>query len=242
LETTVDTSRTSNSPDKLPSGRHDLPRDLIIQSQRDRILQAMAETVAANGYAASTVAEIVERAGVSRATFYELFRGKDDCVTAAANTLLGELVTVVTTQYSPDKPLVNVIRDAMAATLGLLSGRPAQAKMIFFEAMVSIPSVRQVYLSGVNVLLSLLDQIRVDGAPGTQTPPATARAAIGACEALIRNQIQIGKTEELPAILPDLLYGALVAYIGQDAALEQARMARDNPPQIELTPFGRAHI
>jgi AcrR family transcriptional regulator len=238
----MDTGTPSSPPNRLPSGRHDLPRDLIVQSQRDRILQAMAETMAERGYAAATVTEVVDRAGVSRATFYELFRGKDDCMMSAANTMLGEVVTIVTTQYSPDKPLVHVIRDAMAAMLALMAQRPAYAKLAFTEARVSTPAVRQTYQSGVNVLLSLLDQIRVDGDGNTEIPPRTARGAIGACEALIREQISAGRTEDLPEILPEMLYGALVPYIGLDAALEQARLARDNPPEIELTPFGRAHI
>ena len=202
----------------------------------------MAETMAERGYAAATVTEVVDSAGVSRATFYELFRGKDDCMMAAANTMLGEVVTIVTTQYSPDKPLVNVIRDAMAAMLALMAQRPAYAKLAFTEARVSTPAVRQTYQSGVNVLLSLLDQIRVDGDSNAEIPPHTARGAIGACEALIRNKIFEGATERLPEVLPDMLYAALVPYIGQEAAMEQARMARENPPQIELTPFGRAHI
>jgi AcrR family transcriptional regulator len=51
-------------------------------SQRQRLLQAMVELVAAQGYAATTVPEVVARARVSRNAFYEFFRDKEDCFLA----------------------------------------------------------------------------------------------------------------------------------------------------------------
>ena len=43
----------------------------------------MAQVVAEKGYAATTVADVVERAGVSRRTFYEQFADKEACFLAA---------------------------------------------------------------------------------------------------------------------------------------------------------------
>src|SRR3954471_12074874 len=145
---------------RLPSGRDDPPTDVVAQSQRDRIMLGIAEAIRERGYADTTVAQITERAGVSSATFYELFRGKDDCLMAAAQTLLGEMITIVTGQYSPDKPLPQVIRDALAAVLALMAQRPAFAHLIFVSGRTSTPAVRQVYNSGVMALVSLLDQVR----------------------------------------------------------------------------------
>src|SRR3954454_19574670 len=49
------------------------------ERQRARLLDAVARVVAQKGYAASTVADIVRAAGVSRSTFYEQFDGKEAC-------------------------------------------------------------------------------------------------------------------------------------------------------------------
>ena len=49
------------------------------ERQRARLLDAVARVVAQKGYAASTVADIVSAAGVSRSTFYEQFDGKEAC-------------------------------------------------------------------------------------------------------------------------------------------------------------------
>jgi AcrR family transcriptional regulator len=230
-----------DTPTRLPAGRHELPRDLVLRSQRDRIMQAIAEELAESGYVGTTVARVCTRAGVSSATFYELFRDKDDCLMATANTLLGEVVAIVSSRLSSDKPIHQMVRDALAAVLALLAQRPASAHLIFVEGRTLTPAVRQTYNSGVNVLLSLVDQIRVDGPPDSASPAIAARAACGAVGMMIRNEILSGRTQRLPELLPDATYGFLVAFLGQEEALALAADARANPPQIDLPPYGRAH-
>ncbi len=68
---------------RLPKGRHPLTREVVAASQRARMLEAMAQAVAQKGYAAATVADVVERAWVSRKTFYEMFPDKEACFLAA---------------------------------------------------------------------------------------------------------------------------------------------------------------
>ncbi|PPJ22457.1 TetR/AcrR family transcriptional regulator [Nocardia nova] len=68
---------------RLPRGRHGIPRETVVQDQRDRILAAMADAMAAHGYVGTSVAAVLKRAGVSRETFYEQFRSKEDCFEAA---------------------------------------------------------------------------------------------------------------------------------------------------------------
>ena len=67
----------------LPRGRHDLPRETIEADQLHRLFNAMAEALAEHGYSCVTVAHVIERAGVSRRTFYEYFESKEDCILAA---------------------------------------------------------------------------------------------------------------------------------------------------------------
>jgi AcrR family transcriptional regulator len=66
-------------PRRLPRGIAGLPQEVVVLSQRARLVEATAHVVAEKGYAAATVADIIGQAGVSRATFYELFEDKEDC-------------------------------------------------------------------------------------------------------------------------------------------------------------------
>ena len=69
--------------DRLPSGRHRLSVEAVRESQRGRLLWAIVQAVADKGYVGTTVADIVERANVSRTTFYQQFQDKESCFLAA---------------------------------------------------------------------------------------------------------------------------------------------------------------
>jgi AcrR family transcriptional regulator len=72
----------------LPSGRHYLSREQVVASQRARMLLAMAEAMLEKGYVGTPVAEIIRRAGVSRETFYQQFRSKQDCFIQALDAAM----------------------------------------------------------------------------------------------------------------------------------------------------------
>jgi len=72
-----------NGPDRLPRGRHGLSREEVERSQRDRMLLAMVEASARKGFVATTVADVLKGAGVSRETFYQQFESKLACFLAA---------------------------------------------------------------------------------------------------------------------------------------------------------------
>jgi AcrR family transcriptional regulator len=67
----------------------------IASSQRARLLAAMATVVAEKGYAATTVADVVSAAGVSRSTFYELFASKEACFLDAYDQGVDDLLHAV---------------------------------------------------------------------------------------------------------------------------------------------------
>jgi AcrR family transcriptional regulator len=67
----------------------------IASSQRARLLAAMATVVARKGYAATTVADVVSAAGVSRSTFYELFESKEACFLDAYRQGVDDLLGAV---------------------------------------------------------------------------------------------------------------------------------------------------
>lgn len=58
-------------------------REELRASQRGRLICAVADAVAAKGYAATTVADVLALAGVSRRTFYEHFEDKEACFLAS---------------------------------------------------------------------------------------------------------------------------------------------------------------
>src|SRR5689334_7038821 len=76
----------ANSSGKFPSGVRKLPSDLVRAVQRERLIVAMLNATAELGYLETNVQDVIDRAGVSRPTFYEHFSNKEDCFLAAFDT------------------------------------------------------------------------------------------------------------------------------------------------------------
>jgi AcrR family transcriptional regulator len=209
----------------LPSGRADLAEPVLAHSQRERILTAMAKACATKGFGATTIADIVEPAGVSRATFYELFKDKEDCLQASMELSLADAMGRIVEVYSPDKPWATMVRDATRTFLELLAARPDFARMALIEAPVAGGRSPEMYASAKRVLQALLDRGRGDPLEEEAIPSSAGRGALAAAEQLIIGQILAGNTERLPELLPDIVYIVTIPYLGQDEALRQSREA-----------------
>jgi AcrR family transcriptional regulator len=211
--------------ERLPAGRADLVEPLIAHSQRERLLTAMAKACAAKGFGATTIADVCEPAGVSRATFYELFKDKEDCLQASMELSLADAMGRIVEVYSPDKPWATMVRDAAATFLDLLATRPDFARMALIEAPAAGGRSQEMYASGKRVLQALLDRGRGDPIVEQGIPSSAGRGALAAAESLIVGQILAGNTERLPELLPDIVYIVTIPYLGQDEALRQSREA-----------------
>src|SRR2546423_5111161 len=139
----------SNPGTRLPSGRHGLTREEVMASQRARLVDAMVHVVADKGYAATTVADVVERAGVSRRTFYEQFADKEACFLAAYDVALAAVlgrIAETAGPEGPDGPAAGWRAPARAGVEGfldLLAGEPAHARALQGEILPAGPAPPQ---------------------------------------------------------------------------------------------------
>src|SRR6185295_16725657 len=76
-------TKKKTEPQSLPRGRHGLPRELVVENQRARLVSSMIEAVAELGYGKATIASVIKTAKISRRTLYETFANKEDCYRAA---------------------------------------------------------------------------------------------------------------------------------------------------------------
>lgn len=117
----------------LPRGRHKLSREAVIGQQRARIFAALAAVLTERGYANTPVAAIIERAGVSRETFYEQFSSKQDCFIAALEETVGELAaTLGAAVAAPGSPIERYDR-MLRVYLDALVARPDTARLFLVE-------------------------------------------------------------------------------------------------------------
>ena len=200
-----------------------VPRDIGVRSQRERILAAMAKSVAAKSISATTIADIVGCASISRATFYKHFTNKRECFCATADAFLEELEGVAVIAYARSENSVAAsIRDVIAAMLELLATKPDHTKLLLLEAPIVDPEIVRRYRNFA--IGGLKQQLAAEG--DARRAAADPEIAFGRAKVLIANYAAAGQVEDLPSLLPELVYIALLPYVGQDAALEQARLSR----------------
>jgi AcrR family transcriptional regulator len=71
-----------------PRGRHAPPPEVRTARQRQRLLSAAATVFAERGYAGASSETISRHAGMSKATFYEHFANKEECILALFDRLI----------------------------------------------------------------------------------------------------------------------------------------------------------
>src|SRR3978361_2238750 len=89
---------------RLPSGRHGLPRDLVVSNQRDRILGGVMSAVSRHGYALTRVEDVIALAGVSRRTFYDHYANKEQAFVEAYDLVVAQLRDGVAGAYATRGP------------------------------------------------------------------------------------------------------------------------------------------
>lgn len=202
-----------------------LPLDGGDDSQRRRITSAIIESCAEKTYAATTIADIVKRAGISRTTFYKRFVNKRACFDAALDSCIVEIRAAATAAHAPSDPPSEAVRKAVAAALELMAEKPAMAQLVMGDAITVEPAIPERYRSLlIPALEKLWDEAGEVRRPGASDP----LLAFGRAQVLIFNQIAADRTSRLPDLLPEIVYIALLPFAGHDEATRQAKMAAED--------------
>ena len=203
-------------------GSEELPREVAVTCQRDRLLDAMARSCAEKRYAEVSVADVVSAAGVSRSTFYETFTGKEACFLAAYDAILGRFVTeVIRACQAPGLAWPEKIELGTEACLDFMAAEPAFARMCLIDMFSAGPSARERYLSAVRLIAGFVDGGRSLMPGRGQVPESVSRMAVCGAAVVIRAEIVADRTRELPRVGHDILYCLLVPYIDRAEAMDR---------------------
>lgn len=191
-------------------------------SQRGRMLDAMAQAVAARGYPATTVADVIARAGVSRKTFYEQFRDKEDCFLAAYDTGVELLLGVLRDAGEATQDLLRRARARTRAYLAELAAEPAFARTFMIEVNAAGPAALArrdaVHDRFADLLREQLIAAREQFPQISEPPEEAYLAAVGATDLLASRLIARGRTSELPQLEDAVLHVQLSLLAGPAVA------------------------
>jgi AcrR family transcriptional regulator len=207
-----------------------LPRAYAARSERERLLEAMVRVAAAKGYETTTVADVIEAAGVSRETFDAMFFNREACFLEAYDAVINVLVAHVSTAFESTvgQPWPDRMAAALRALVDLLATEHDIARMAMVEVTAVGEDARIRYRAALGRFTYFLEEGRSASPQGDELPADTARFAIGGATSMIFDEIRAGRGPELRLLLPDLLFAVLMPYIGPEAAEdEMRRVARE---------------
>ncbi len=203
--TGVRAAGSRRGPHQLPSGRHGLQRSFVAANQRERILSAVAKAVAALGYAETSVEAIIERAGVSRRTFYDHFKNKEDAFLAAYDEAIHQQVRYVRLAYLKQSTVRERLRAGLGAYLEFLANEPEFARMCIVEALAAGPRALARRNAAVRMFTEIIEDNIHELDPDCQIAALAAETIVGGIHEVVFSRILADRTDELPGLVDDLL-------------------------------------
>jgi AcrR family transcriptional regulator len=208
--------------ERLPPGRHGLPRALVAENQRERLLSGVVDAVAEHGYNPTTIAHIAAAAKISRRTFYEHFEGKQDCFLAAYEMIEAHVLDSMLAAPGTDEPWPDRVRARLAALLDVLSRDGAISRCFLIEPLAAGGEVAARYRDAMQLLAGTL---RPEPPPPDLDLEVRDQALIGGMATLIVRHLNVDGAERLPELLPDVVELSLAPFLGRVEAKRHAAAA-----------------
>jgi AcrR family transcriptional regulator len=197
-----------------------LPKELVVRSQRERLLSSILEVVAEKGYPETTVADVIDRAGVSRATFYQLFTDKEECFLVMYRELTELTVSYVQRAYDSAATWPEQIEAGLAALLRFLSANAAIAKVAIIDALAAGEQARMHYREAVRAFVPFVEGGRAVSDSSLPIPPTVPLVVVGGIMHTVFEHVAGGRSDDLPRLLPDLVFMTTAPYVGPEQALD----------------------
>ncbi|MDQ6730253.1 MAG: TetR/AcrR family transcriptional regulator [Actinomycetota bacterium] len=188
-------------------GRHAPPPEVRLPLQRERLLRAAAFEFARRGYAGAGSESISRAAGMSKATFYEHFANKEECILALFD-LAAVVVTesMITAAQGAPQDAGERMRAGARAFLGALSAHPEFAQTLLVEIIGAGPRAAQHRDTMLGRFAAVLDAENAEaarrGLSGRFASPHDAFAVVGAIAELVSRQLRNGVPAEMQELAP----------------------------------------
>jgi AcrR family transcriptional regulator len=182
--------------------RPELPREFVAVHKRRRMMDAMAELSAEQGYEATKIADIVSRAAVARKTLYDNFDGKQDLFLAAFDFYVAELMSKLEEACeATGGGWRQRIESGLAALLRFVAERPAAARMCLVEAQSATPAASARYDAATRNVVSLLKR---NVPTNSDLPDTIEESLVGGVAWILHQQIRRGEAARAGDLLPEL--------------------------------------
>lgn len=203
-------ARGDRSGPGLPRGPQALPREAVAAHQRERLFKAIVEAVNEQGFMATTISDLVSRAGISRRSFYEHFQNKEECLLAVYDVIVERLTRRLTAATGSAEGWEEQLEAFLHELFVAAGDRPDLARLVCVEMGAAGSVGVQRWAQDA----AMMQRFITDGfqrAPGRGTvPDPVARAIVGAVRRILYSRVRSERSSralrsDLLKLLPDLL-------------------------------------
>jgi len=193
------------------------------------VLEAMLLTVGAKGYEKATVAEVLERSGISRDRFQRRFGGKEACF-ARAYAMAADRVRADVLEAGRNAESWRAgFRAALGQLLETVAEQPLMMKALLVEVRAARGEAWAKHQQLIERFAGAVDSARLQPGARLTTTPLTAQFVVGAIEESLVAEIGAGRAATVERLLPDLAHLVALNYFGEDEAWLELRSADLEP-------------
>lgn len=201
--------------------------------QRQTICRALVELVVEHGYDELTVELVAERAAVDRAAFDRRFSGLEQCaVEAWQRIILFEMLPLTSAAYEVADNWLDGLRATAWAFCRFIQEDHARAHFVIVSSFNNeiLFGTRDFVMRGYAEMIHLG---RFERPQAADLPSDTADAIVGAIWEAIATRINADAFDELPSAVPQMMYVAVLPYLGPAAAQRELRRAPQDIARYE---------
>jgi AcrR family transcriptional regulator len=201
----------------VPRGRHAPPLEVRLSVQRTRLFQAAAAVFARIGYADASAEAISREAGMSKATFYEHFDNKEECILALFDRAATQVQEAMAEAMvaAGDDPTARV-RAGVRAFLEQVATHPDAAQTLLVEIIGAGPRCAERRDRVLQTFADVIDALNAAAAQKGRVPRFASKqdafAIVGAAVELASRQIRLGvppDMRELEPVIERVILGLL---------------------------------
>jgi AcrR family transcriptional regulator len=187
----------------VSNARPQLPQEFIAAHKRRRMIEAMSELCAEQGYEATKIADVVRRAHVARKTLYDNFSGKEDLFLAAFDTTLADAEAEVAEACDaiPAAEWEARTEAGLRAVLEFVAANPAASRLALVEAPAASPAAAARYDAALEGFIA---RLREAAPPGPRRPSTLEEALVGGTVWIVQRQVRRGDATEAVELLSEL--------------------------------------
>jgi AcrR family transcriptional regulator len=210
-------------PATAPRGRHAPPLEVRQDRQRRRLYAAAATTFAGVGYADATAEAIAREAGMSKATFYEHFDNKEDCILALHDAATAAVMEAMRGAGGDDARAdpAGRVPAVIHTFLEVLVAFPDEAQTLLVEVIGAGKRAMEQRDRVLAEYAAYVDAINREDAEGGGVPrlasPLDAFAIVAAVIELASRQIRTGQPDDIRDLEP--VVGRLVLGLMRASAM-----------------------